>query len=58
MQESQKLDFKVIDGNAVGTFTVVPRENLLPFLHVMWWPETPGLCGVAANSDFIGVGNT
>jgi hypothetical protein len=37
---------------------VVQKENLLPFLHVMWWPETSGLCGVAASSDFIGVSNT
>ena len=58
MRESLKLDFKVIDGNAVGTFTVVQKENLLPFLHVMWWPETAGLCGVAASSDFIGASNT
>jgi len=58
MQESLRLDFKVIDGNAVGTFTVVQKDNLLPFLHVKWWPETAGLCGVAASSDIIGVSNT
>ncbi|TMO49026.1 hypothetical protein [Pseudoalteromonas ruthenica] len=58
MQESLKLDFKVIDGNAVGTFTVVQKETLLPFLHVVWWPETAGVCGVVASSDIIDVSNS
>lgn len=58
MKESQRLDFKIVGKNAVGTFSVVKKEKLLPFLHVMWWPEVAGLCGVAASSNFIGVSNT
>lgn len=54
MREAVELNFKIVDGNAIGTFKVEPRENLLPFLHVMWWPKTQGLCGVAASSEFIG----
>jgi hypothetical protein len=58
MEDSQRLDFKIVGDNAIGTFTVVKKEKLLPFLHVMWWPEGLGLCGVAASSDFISVSNT
>ncbi|MFB2653940.1 hypothetical protein [Shewanella seohaensis] len=58
MRESKRLDFKIFEGKAVGTFTVEKKEGLLPFLHVMWWPERPGLCGVAAVSEFIAASDT
>jgi hypothetical protein len=56
--ESHKLDFSVVEKSAVGVFTISNKGKLQPYLHVMWWPKVGGLCGVVANSDFIGASNT
>ncbi len=47
------LAFTVTSGLAVGKFVASKESDVKPYLRAMWWPDTAGLCGVVAVSEFI-----
>lgn len=47
------LAFTVTHGLAVGKFVTSEEPDVKPYLRAMWWPDTAGLCGVVAVSEFI-----
>ena len=51
------LDFTVTDDMAVGAFVAAPKTGLMPYLHVMWWPDRGGLCGIRAQSELLSTSN-
>ena len=51
------LDYTVTDDMAVGAFVAAPKTGLMPYLHVMWWPDRGGLCGIRAQSELLRASN-
>lgn len=51
------LDYTVTDDMAVGAFVAAPKTGLMPYLHVMWWPDRGGLCGIRAQSELLSTSN-
>ncbi len=51
------LDYTVTDDMAVGAFVAAPKTGLMPYLHVMWWPDRGGLCGIRAQSELLSASN-
>jgi len=51
------LDYTVTDDMAVGAFVAAPKTGLMPYLHVMWWPDRGGVCGIRAQSELLRASN-